>query len=194
MAETERPDHIEALRLKYEGELEAHRALERLGCVDCGQPMRGEVLRECANPACPMYGGPREEEEATHCPFCFRRNERPMSADPTDSMTKAELEQGLATGQIQPPFSAAQFDKTSDVRADVPLDQVDGLRRGRDTGCQIAPFGVADSAHRPGPAGFGVTVYVGPGYVFHLSTEDGFQSERAPHRTWRLGAVLAVRR
>lgn len=40
----------------------------------------------------------------------------------------------------------------------------------------------------------GVTIYLGPGYVFHLSTEDGFQRERAAHRTWRLGVVFAARR
>lgn len=42
--------------------------------------------------------------------------------------------------------------------------------------------------------GFGVTVYVGPGWVFHWSSEDGFQRERAGHRTWRLGLIIAVRR
>lgn len=42
--------------------------------------------------------------------------------------------------------------------------------------------------------GAGVTVYVGPGWVFHWSTEDGFQAERAAHRTWRFGFVAAIRR
>lgn len=42
--------------------------------------------------------------------------------------------------------------------------------------------------------GAGVTVYFGPGFVLHLSTEDGLQFERAPHRTWRIGFVAAVRR
>lgn len=42
--------------------------------------------------------------------------------------------------------------------------------------------------------GFGVTVYLGPGFVFHWSTEDGFQRDRAPHRTWRLGVIAAFRR
>lgn len=32
-------------------------------CVDCGQPLRGDVLRECANPTCPMYGGDVALEE-----------------------------------------------------------------------------------------------------------------------------------
>lgn len=40
----------------------------------------------------------------------------------------------------------------------------------------------------------GVTVYLGPGYVYHLSTEDGFQRTRASHRTWRIGFVAALRR
>lgn len=32
------------------------------GCVDCGQPMRGDVLKECQNPECAMYGGRVEEK------------------------------------------------------------------------------------------------------------------------------------
>lgn len=42
--------------------------------------------------------------------------------------------------------------------------------------------------------GFGVTVYVGPGWVFHWSSEDGFQRERAEHRTWRFGLIVALRK
>lgn len=41
--------------------------------------------------------------------------------------------------------------------------------------------------------GFGITVYIGRGWVFHLSTEDGLQVERAAHRTLRFGFVAAVR-
>lgn len=40
----------------------------------------------------------------------------------------------------------------------------------------------------------GVSIYVGPGYVLHVSTEDGIQVERAPHKTWRFGFLLAVRK
>lgn len=40
----------------------------------------------------------------------------------------------------------------------------------------------------------GVTLWFGPGYALHISTEDGFQFERAPHRTWRLGILFALRR
>lgn len=39
----------------------------------------------------------------------------------------------------------------------------------------------------------GVTIYLGPGHVIHLSTEDGFQHECAEHRTWRFGWVFAIR-
>lgn len=42
--------------------------------------------------------------------------------------------------------------------------------------------------------GMGVTVYIGTGWCFHWSTEDGFQRTRAEHRTLRLGVVFAVRR
>src|SRR3954447_12260786 len=43
-------------------------------------------------------------------------------------------------------------------------------------------------------SGFGVTLYIGPGWVYHWSSEDGFQKERAPHRTWRFGLIFAARR
>jgi hypothetical protein len=42
--------------------------------------------------------------------------------------------------------------------------------------------------------GFGITVYLGPGYVVHLSSEHGLEWTQAEHRTWRLGFVAAVRR
>jgi hypothetical protein len=38
----------------------------------------------------------------------------------------------------------------------------------------------------------GCTLYLGPLWI-HLSLEDGLEWERPPHRTWRLGIVLAVR-
>jgi hypothetical protein len=40
----------------------------------------------------------------------------------------------------------------------------------------------------------GVSIFVGPGWVFHWSTENGWQRERAEHRTWRLGLLFAIRR
>lgn len=42
--------------------------------------------------------------------------------------------------------------------------------------------------------GGGLTLWLGPGYVLHLSTENGFQFERAEHGTWRVGILFAVRR
>lgn len=42
-------------------------------------------------------------------------------------------------------------------------------------------------------SGFGFTVYLGPGWVFHWSSEHGWQHARGLHRTWRLGLVIAVR-
>jgi hypothetical protein len=42
--------------------------------------------------------------------------------------------------------------------------------------------------------GFGFSLYFGPGYVLHWSSEDGFQFERAHHRTWRFGLIGAIRR
>lgn len=41
--------------------------------------------------------------------------------------------------------------------------------------------------------GFGFTLWVGPGWVFHWSVEHGWQTERAEHRTWRFGFLIAVR-
>lgn len=40
----------------------------------------------------------------------------------------------------------------------------------------------------------GFTIWFGPGYIIHLSTEDGLQFERAEHKTWRIGVLFAVRR
>jgi hypothetical protein len=40
----------------------------------------------------------------------------------------------------------------------------------------------------------GISVFFGPGWVVHWSTEDGWQVERAEHRTWRLGVLTAWRR
>lgn len=42
--------------------------------------------------------------------------------------------------------------------------------------------------------GAGFTLWFGPGYVLHVSTEDGWQFERAEHRTWRFGFLFAIRR
>lgn len=42
--------------------------------------------------------------------------------------------------------------------------------------------------------GWGISIFFGPGHVVHWSTEDGWQYERAEHRTWRLGFLAAVRR
>ena len=42
--------------------------------------------------------------------------------------------------------------------------------------------------------GCGLTLWLGRGYVLHVSTEDGWQFERAEHRTWRVGFLFAVRR
>lgn len=40
----------------------------------------------------------------------------------------------------------------------------------------------------------GISLYLGPGWVIHVSAEAGLQIERAAHRTWRLGLLLAIRR
>lgn len=39
----------------------------------------------------------------------------------------------------------------------------------------------------------GATFWIGPGWVFHWSTEDGFQMTKAEHNTWRLGILFAFR-
>lgn len=36
---------------------EFHHGPREDGCVDCGEPLRGDVLRECASAGCAMYGG-----------------------------------------------------------------------------------------------------------------------------------------
>lgn len=43
-------------------------------------------------------------------------------------------------------------------------------------------------------SGLGASLYFGPGYVVHISTEHGLEWERAEHRTWRFGLIVALRR
>ena len=40
----------------------------------------------------------------------------------------------------------------------------------------------------------GISIWVGPGWIIHLSTDSGNSIERAEHGTWRIGFLIAKRK